>query len=247
MIVQPGFLDHWKTQKLVDLLGPVAPLYVIRIWSHCQQMKTDVLPNETLNLRAICKADVEADKLVESLISCGFVEKHKKKLTAHGWKKENIRLFTNAKNGKLGGRPKSQPDENPSDIIGIAKQISNKTRSKGIREEKSRVDKTLSPTPPRGESESGFECPERIRPAFEALLATGKIPNLTPQLVAEVDKFHPDTPLSEHYAVVALELKHITGVCGNPLRWLVDSIRKNVEQKKIRARHNEVLGGENYV
>jgi hypothetical protein len=154
VIVQPNFLDHWKTYKLIDLLGdPCAPLYVIRIWAHCQNQRTDVLPQKPDDLRSICKCDVEAKKLKESLISCGFIDEHKKNIVAHGWRDVNKRLFSNRENGKRGGRPHNEPNNNPSVNDGIPNQNPKRTRSKGIRVDKSRVD--IPPVVPPGDGREG--------------------------------------------------------------------------------------------
>ena len=40
MIIEPGFLDHWKTQMLISALEDGgAAIYVIRLWEHCQQRR----------------------------------------------------------------------------------------------------------------------------------------------------------------------------------------------------------------
>jgi hypothetical protein len=44
MIVDPDFLDHWRTRMLVDALqDECAPMYIIRVWAHCQQRRGDTL------------------------------------------------------------------------------------------------------------------------------------------------------------------------------------------------------------
>jgi len=154
VIVQPDFLDHWKTHKLIALLDdPCAPLYVLRIWGHCQNRRTDILPQEPTDLRAICKCNVDATKLQESLISCGFIDVHKKNMVCHGWRDMNKRLFSNRENGKRGGRPKDEPNENPSVIHGLKTSNQKLSRSKGIRVDKSRVD--IPPVVPTGDVGEG--------------------------------------------------------------------------------------------
>lgn len=114
MIVEPDFLTHWKTQMLVDDLNDkAAPLYVIALWAHCQNRKTDSFENLTHKaLKAICRFDGDGETLQESLRRCGFLDMDGDKITVHGWAEINAKLFANWENGFKGGRPK-KPTGNP--------------------------------------------------------------------------------------------------------------------------------------
>lgn len=107
MIVQPDFLTHWKTRKLVRLLkDPCAPLYVIRIWALCQTSKIDVLPANSKTIAAICEFDGDSNLLRKSLLDCGFLESQKNgSYLVHGWAELNRGLLHNWSAGKKGGRP----------------------------------------------------------------------------------------------------------------------------------------------
>jgi len=195
----------------------------------------------------------KSDDLIKALIETGWIdEDHKNRLVIHDWHQHSDYTCDKfMKDNKLqyatGHAPRSKNKEEVATSSNLYEEVATSSASRARVPESESESESDSPPNPQGSESESVECPERFRPAFEALRATGKIPNLTPLLVAEVDKFHPDTPLSEHFEVVALELKHITGVVGNPLRWLVDSIRKNVDQKKIRPRREETFGGENCV
>lgn len=120
MIVQPDFLDHWKTQVLTELLDdPCAPIYVIRLWGHCQNRKTHRF--ERVNpalIKAICKAPQKADLFESSMIEAGFLKIEGNEIVAHEWDIINASLIANWTNGKKGGRPRKKthglPIANPS-------------------------------------------------------------------------------------------------------------------------------------
>lgn len=107
MIVDPDFLDHWKTRLLVDELGgdELAPLYVLRIWAHCQQRKkADAITISAAGLRALCRcASVPAEHLEAALILAGFIEREGGEIRAIDWAVRNVKLITAWKNGKAGG------------------------------------------------------------------------------------------------------------------------------------------------
>lgn len=143
MIVQPDFLDHWKTELLIDLLGDVsAPLYVIRLWAHCQNRKTQVIPSGNPKItKAICKAsNHDAEKFHSAMIEAGFIEEIDGELIAHGWNDINASLIKQWSNGKKGGRP---PKQNPTKTQTKPKDNPTETQSKPVqnRLDKSRLDK----------------------------------------------------------------------------------------------------------
>lgn len=119
MIVDPDFLDHWRTRMLVDMLDDeCAPLYVIRLWGHCHNRREwifDDLPVQ--GTKAICRYSGDADTLERALIDCGFLERDGSQITMVGWDEHNASLITSWANGSKGGRPKKatrkEPSENP--------------------------------------------------------------------------------------------------------------------------------------
>jgi hypothetical protein len=142
MIVQPDFLDHWKTELLIDLLNdPAAPLYVIRLWAHCQNRKTQTIPSGNPNItKAICKAsNHDAKKFHDAMLEAGFIEEQDGELIAHGWGDINATLLRNWNNGAKGGRP---PKKNPAETQRKPSGNPAKTQPEPIRLDKSRVDKS---------------------------------------------------------------------------------------------------------
>lgn len=108
MIVDPDFLDHWKTLMLVNSLGdPAAPLYVLRLWAHCQlrrQSEFENLPPEAL--KALCRFPGPANKLDSSLMASGFIRRDESILIVCNWDDYNSSLIAAWGNGRRGGRPK---------------------------------------------------------------------------------------------------------------------------------------------
>jgi hypothetical protein len=113
MIVDPDFLDHWKTRLVVDLLGgdEFAPLYILRIWSHCQtRRKADEITITTAGLRALCRCTtVPAEALEAALVEAGFIEREGDSIRVVDWAARNSRLITAWKNGAKGGRGNAKP------------------------------------------------------------------------------------------------------------------------------------------
>ena len=136
MIVEMDFLDHWKTQALIGLLDDdCAPLYMLRIWAHCQSRKTQRLPLGSLNkvsiaVAAIAKYPVRTKKTAEeffnALVETGFIDIEKTETdenmiqpVAHDWEKSNCSLVASWENGTRGGRPKKN---NPAVSGGITQR-----------------------------------------------------------------------------------------------------------------------------
>ena len=117
MIVQPDFLTHWKTRKLINRLkDPCAPLYVIRLWALCQTSKSDCIPDNKETINAICEHDGDGRKLLKALVECGFLDLAEDgKFIVHGWSELNQKLLHNWEVGKRGGRPKKETQTKPND------------------------------------------------------------------------------------------------------------------------------------
>lgn len=106
MIVEPDFLDHWKTRLLARLLGTeLAPIYVLRLWAHCQQRKTDRFTGWNPDvLASVCRWDGDGKKLWDAMLQT-FLESDGDDVVAHDWGESNAGLISAWTNGKKGGRP----------------------------------------------------------------------------------------------------------------------------------------------
>lgn len=94
---------------LATALGcdPLAPLYVLRLWSWCQNRKSWQFPDLTASaLRGICKAQHEPELLIEAMVSAGYVERMGAGFSSSAWATLNAQLIAAWTNGKNGGRPK---------------------------------------------------------------------------------------------------------------------------------------------
>jgi hypothetical protein len=144
MIVEPDFLNHWKTQMLiVELDDKAAPLYVIALWAHCQTRRKDTFETLPPNaLKAICRYEGDSERLRSALVNAGFIRKERGGFVVHGWAESNAKLLANWENGKRGGRPSKTPqkeEEKPGPET-HEKPTDNPQVSDKSRVEKSRVD-----------------------------------------------------------------------------------------------------------
>lgn len=116
MIVDPDFPDHWKTRMLVNLLqDEAAPVYLLRLWAHCQNRKQSEFESLTPEaLKALCRFPGHANSLESSLAASGFVRRDDRGyLLVLNWDDYNSGLVANWENGRKGGRPR-KPIENPN-------------------------------------------------------------------------------------------------------------------------------------
>ena len=113
MIIEPDFLDHWKTRLLMRLLDTeAAPNYVIRLWSHCQTRKTNIFPEwSPVILSSVCRWPGDADLFWSAMLQT-FCRVEDGYLIAHQWDEVNASLIAAWSNGGKGGRPK-KPTGNP--------------------------------------------------------------------------------------------------------------------------------------
>jgi hypothetical protein len=148
MIVEPDFLDHWKTRMLARLLKDErAPIYVLRLWAHCQQRKTDRFTDWNPDvLASVCRWDTDGLTLWNAMGQT-FLEIDGGNIVVHGWAQTNASLISAWENGKLGGRPRAvntgvpkpigNPPVNPPQTDRVTDRVD--------REEKRREDTTPNP------------------------------------------------------------------------------------------------------
>jgi hypothetical protein len=115
VIVDPDFIDHWKTRMLVAALGDdeLAPIYVLRLWAHCQNRRMWVFDLPCMALKGICRFQGDAQAFEDAMVSAGFISREGKAITVLGWEEYNASLIAAWNNGGKGGRPKKEPTENP--------------------------------------------------------------------------------------------------------------------------------------
>jgi hypothetical protein len=151
VIVDPDFLDHWRTRMLVDLLGgdELAPMYVIRVWGHCQTRRATEFEVPPAGLKAICRAPHDAAMFEQAMIEAGFIERAGALLRVPKWADHNAKLIANWKNGQGGGRPKGgkeEPTENPPKTQEEPNENPTLTHTEPIREEKRREEEKPTQT-----------------------------------------------------------------------------------------------------
>ena len=109
MILATDFFDHWKTKALIELSQhPESPLWVQRLWAHCQMSKSWTFTLPPLALKSICSvpADISPAKWFGWLVECRFITGTEKKWRVNDWELYNAALVKNWVNG---GKPKKNP------------------------------------------------------------------------------------------------------------------------------------------
>lgn len=148
LIVDPDFFDHWRTGMVINALNDAAaPVYIMRLWAHCQDRKAYEFAMPAAGLKAQCKCPADAQLFEESLIDAGFIRRDGDIVTVIGWAEKNAALIAAWGNGARGGRPKKNPTEthglpmgNPARTHGepmANPQETDKRREEKIREENS--------------------------------------------------------------------------------------------------------------
>lgn len=172
MIIDPDFFDHWRTRMVVDALGgdEMAPMYIMRLWAHCQNRKGDKFTIPGVGIKALCKFQGDASAFEKALIDAEFLTRDGDTVTVEGWAERNASLIAAWENGGRGGRPKKpmgnqnethgKPDGNPTVTHG--KPTANPGGTDKSREEKNSSSlrsegKRATRTPPP-------DCPPDVEP-----------------------------------------------------------------------------------
>jgi hypothetical protein len=165
MIVDPDFLDHWRVGMLAELLGndPVAPLYILRLWAHCQVRKGDTFAVPPSGLRAICRADAhDAQAFEDAMVESRWLSRDGPNITALDWAEKNRALIAAWRNGAGGGRPAKPAEPKPP------KPAANPRRTRGEPAANPRVS---DPPAPSAAADADFE---RWWAAYPRRRKTGK-------------------------------------------------------------------------
>jgi hypothetical protein len=169
MIVQPDFINHWKTNALAAKIGRLEALTaILSLWAHCQQRRTWNFQMTPLMLAGICNFSGDADTLFQTMVDVKFLDMEENgSFTVHEWAEVNAALVHNWEAGKKGGRPPKNPRDNPTETQGLSQGLPlGKPEGKPIRDEMIR--KECTPT-------------RTIEPSIEGL--TQVMPHLDPKKI----------------------------------------------------------------
>lgn len=193
MIVDPDFFDHWRTRMVADMLqDQLAPVYIMRLWAHCQNRKGDVFDIPAAGLKALCQFAGSAQDLEDALIAAEYISRDGLTVTVTGWAEKNAALLAAWENGNKGGRPKKnqkqtdgQPTENPAETHGLPMANPPLTQTKPIRVDKRREEEKTEEAP-SAKSPSGTSLPrDWVLPAAWAAWARATRADLDPERVAD--------------------------------------------------------------
>ena len=169
MIVQPNFLDHWKTNALAAKIGRLEALTaLLALWSHCQQQRTWRFPQNELMLAGICRFSGNPRVLLDTLIELNLLEKTPENLLeVHEWAETNAKLLHNWDAGKKGGRPPKQPKDKPTENPRVNPlKTQGEPQGEPIREDKIREENT--PLIPQGGDDRAIDLASGIETSASA-------------------------------------------------------------------------------
>jgi hypothetical protein len=151
LIVDPDFLDHWRTGMVADALSDsMAPVYILRLWAHCQERKSDTFVLPTRGLKAQCKFPGDADAFEAALIDAGFITRQGDTVVVVGWAEKNASLLAAWSNGGKGGRPKKNQDETHGKPTGNPAVTQGEPIANPGETDKRREEKNNTPQAPKG-------------------------------------------------------------------------------------------------
>lgn len=257
MIVDPDFLDHWRTGMVADALGDaMAPIYILRLWAHCQERKSDTFILPTRGLKAQCKFPGDAEAFESALTEAGFISRDGDTIKVVGWAEKNASLLASWENGSRGGRPKNQPQETQTKPMGNPRVTHGQPSANPDETDKSREEKN-SPSLRSGEGRGKRAAPPPERPDgvseqvwsdWIALRAKKRAP-VTATVLAEAIR-------EAEKAVMSLD-RFLTIWCargsqGLEASWLKDSERaaprappesfRERDQRLAKERYEEAVG-----
>lgn len=141
MIVERGYLDHWKTTALrVQTECEAASEFPIRLWEHCESRlggelrfinlhKDDPRPvpaelqadriadpdGKGIVIAGICRWSKNPASLTDALVECRWIKKIRGGWIVLGWRERMAAKVASATNGRRGGRPKKNPQDSETE------------------------------------------------------------------------------------------------------------------------------------
>jgi hypothetical protein len=118
MKLDPGFVNHWKTERLIDQLGADGVVAVLRLWGNAQiGRKFAGLPLSPKRLAMETKWKGDEGLLFSVLTDTDapwLDEEPGGTFTIHGFAEHQHQVVKLWENGKLGGRPKGAASKSSS-------------------------------------------------------------------------------------------------------------------------------------
>lgn len=147
MIIDPDFVDHWKWHSIaadLDAEHSDVVTMILRIWSHCQQRKSDRFPRlSNKALATLCRFTGDPDALFSSMETHGLLRRAPDgELVVEKWADHNAKLLADWTNGRKGGRPKGSKNRAQKPM---GSENKNPDETDKSREDKSREKKGARP------------------------------------------------------------------------------------------------------
>lgn len=119
---------------VVDMLGgdALAPMYIMRLWAHCQNRKGVTFAIPPSGIKALCHFAGDAAALEEALIAAEYLVRDGAQVTIVGWAQKNAQLIAAWENGSRGGRPRKEPATIPQESVGDPEDNQTETKDKPL-------------------------------------------------------------------------------------------------------------------
>jgi len=181
----------------------MAPMYIMRLWAHCQNRKGDTFTIPCAGIKALCKYAGDAAAFEKALIDAEFLGRDGDTVTVEGWAERNASLLAAWENGGKGGRPKKptgNQDETQGKPIGNPSVTQREPDANPRETDKSREDKNNSTSLRSVEGakpRATRKCPESFEVGFDLKTwAATECPGL--DLMRETAKFRDHTFKTAH-------------------------------------------------
>lgn len=103
-----------------DRPDTMAAIYIMRLWAHCQERKSDRFKIPAAGLAAQCRFKGDPIRFEQALVDAGFLAREGDEIQALGWAEKNASLIASWANGGKGGRPRKLNGNNPQVTHGLA-------------------------------------------------------------------------------------------------------------------------------
>ena len=107
--LDPNYFDHPKTKRLVGLLGPMADVLPIRLWSYCARVhaKDGAMRGYTASeIESVIRWSGAPNKAVRAMTEVGYIVKSKRGYACKDWHQHQGHLEAFSRRGKIAAAAK---------------------------------------------------------------------------------------------------------------------------------------------
>lgn len=121
-----NYFDHYKTRRLIGILGPDADVLPIRLWAYCGRIhgkNGELRGYSAAEIAAVIRWTGEPHKAVRAMINVGFLVRTKRGYACHDWHQHEGHLEAFSRRAKTAAEARWSKFRN-DDATSIAKRKS---------------------------------------------------------------------------------------------------------------------------